>query len=57
MYRMRKNEPKGLIVSKLLHSQADHQGSVSTLPFLLLKINDLQVDNTDLQIVKGFDDS
>lgn len=57
MYRMRKNEPKGLIVSKLLHSQADHQGSVSTLPFLLLKINDLQVNNADLQIVKGFDDS
>ena len=57
MYRMRKNELKGLIVSKLLHSQADHQGSVSTLPFLLLTTNDLQANSVDLQIVKGFDDS
>lgn len=57
MYRMRNNELKGLIVSKLLHSLRNHLGSVSALPFLLLTINDLQVNNADLQIVKGFDDS
>lgn len=57
MYHHDKITFKILSINNLIHSLRNHLGSVSALPFLLLKTKGLHGKSIDLQIVRGFDSS